>query len=114
MMANSKVMAHFGKCGSCRRGRSTRFCEREEATFDEYREPLHGPGTIVVTATDGVWETVAPDGEFYGKDRLRDLIRKHRDRTASEIMEAVIEDTNRFRGHDRAADDLTMVLFKIT
>lgn len=86
----------------------------EEATFDEYREPLHGPGTIVVTATDGVWETVAPDGEFYGKDRLRDLIRKHRDRTAGEIMEAVIEDTNRFRGDDRAADDLTMVLFKIT
>ena len=85
----------------------------EGETFEEYRSPLHGQGTIVVTATDGVWETIAPDGEFYGKDRLRDLIREHRDRTANEIMEAVIQDTNRFRGNDRAADDVTMVVFKL-
>ncbi|MBC01720.1 MAG: hypothetical protein CMJ34_00245 [Phycisphaerae bacterium] len=86
----------------------------DDEHFDQYEEPLHGPGSIIVTATDGVWETVSPDGDFYGKDRLRELIHRHRDRSSREIMDAVIEDTNRFRGHDRAADDVTIVVVKLT
>ena len=47
------------------------------------------------------------------KDRLRELVRTHRDRSAQEIVEAVIADTNRFRCRDRAADDVTIVVVKI-
>ena len=86
----------------------------EDEMYEEYEEPLHGPGSIIVTATDGVWETVSPDGEFYGKDRLRDLVRRHRADTSQQIMEAVIDETNRFRGHDRAEDDVTIVVIKLT
>ena len=86
----------------------------EDEDYAEYQHPLFGPGSIILTATDGVWETISPDGDFYGKDRLRALIRRHRDSEAQEIMEAVIEETNRFRGHDRAADDVTILVVKLT
>ena len=86
----------------------------DDEHYEEYVEPLYGPGSIILTATDGVWETISPDGSFYGKDRLRELVRRHRESTSEQIMEAVIQETNRFRGHDRAADDVTIVIIKLT
>ena len=84
----------------------------EDERFEELQTSLHGPGSIVLAATDGVWETVDPDGDFFGKDRLREVIRANRDRTADEITKAVVEAADLFRGHDRPADDVTIVVVK--
>ena len=84
----------------------------EEETFDVYRETLPGPGAIVVAATDGVWETVDAEGTFFGKDRLRDVIRSNATRSAEEIARAIVQATHDFRGHDHPSDDVTVVVVR--
>ena len=84
----------------------------EGEEFEELQETLPGPGSIILAATDGVWETVDSSGDFFGKDRLRDVIRANRARTADEIAKAVVQAADDFRGHDRPADDVTIVVVK--
>lgn len=84
----------------------------EEESFDVYRETLPGPGAIVVAATDGVWETVNAEGEFFGKDRLRDVVRNHAADDADTIARSIVEATHDFRGHDHPADDVTVVVVR--
>ncbi len=84
----------------------------EEESFDVYREALPGPGAIIVAATDGVWETVNAEGEFFGKDRLRDVVRNHAADDAETIARSIVEATHDFRGHDHPADDVTVVVVR--
>ena len=60
--------------------------EYEEAVLDGL-----GPGRIILVGTDGIWETRSPSGEEFGKARLRDLIRDHRDEPADRIAEAITD-----------------------
>lgn len=73
-----------------------------------------GPDDIVVLATDGIWEARNPRGEFFGKARLRDLIRSHRDASAATLCEAIAEALERFRGSATQRDDITAVVFRLT
>ena len=80
--------------------------------YDEY-ECLLGPhGSIMLTGTDGIWETANPEKELYGKDRLRKIITEHAQESSKAIGEAIIADLNAFRGSDRPLDDVTMVVLK--
>ena len=80
--------------------------------YAEYQQEFGGPGSILVAATDGVWETAAPDKELYGKDRLRALLKKHADRSAEDIVSAIVHALNEFRGSDRPLDDVTLIVIK--
>lgn len=80
--------------------------------YKEY-ECATGPrGSIVVLGTDGIWETLSPLGEFYGKDRLRTIIASHRAEPSQDIGEAIIADLDRFRESDRPLDDVTLIVWK--
>lgn len=72
-----------------------------------------GPDDIVVLATDGIWEARNPRGEFFGKARLRDLIRGHRDASSAAICEAIAAALERFRGTAIQRDDITAVVFRL-
>ncbi|MEE2895089.1 MAG: SpoIIE family protein phosphatase [Planctomycetota bacterium] len=85
----------------------------ENESFDAMSQPIPGPGSIILGATDGVWETVSPDGDFFGKDRLREVVRANHQRPAREIAEAVVRACNDFRGGDRPEDDVTLVVIKV-
>ncbi|MEW4571404.1 SpoIIE family protein phosphatase [Tautonia sp. JC769] len=80
----------------------------EEAVWDGL-----GAGHIVLLGTDGIWETRSPSDEEYGKDRLRDVIRAHRDEPSERISEAITEDLKRFRGDSHQDDDVTFVVVKL-
>lgn len=71
-----------------------------------------GPGRVVLIGTDGIWETRNPDGEQFGKDRLRSVIAKHHHHSAEKILEAVVDAVNRFRGDAAITDDLTLIVMK--
>lgn len=71
------------------------------------------PGQIVTLFTDGVWETKNPEGESYGKERLKESIRTYAGKSCTGIIERLIEDINGFRSTDNAQDDLTLVVLKI-
>src|SRR5262245_47512258 len=79
----------------------------------QYREqtsaPLR-PGQILFIGTDGVWEMPDANGEQYGKDRLREVIRACAARSADEIAEAVRERLTAFRGDVKSVDDVTCVV----
>ena len=68
---------------------------------------------IIMIGTDGIWETVNPDGEMFGKKRVQGLIREHASGSARGIVRAIFYDLNRFRKGKKFEDDVTLVVLKI-
>ena len=69
-------------------------------------------GAIMVIGTDGVWEARNASGEMFGKDALRDVIRRHAHRSAETMCEAVSQALDAFRGDIPYRDDVTLVVVK--
>jgi sigma-B regulation protein RsbU (phosphoserine phosphatase) len=81
-----------------------------------YRErtaPALRPGPVLFIGTDGVWEMPNAEGEQYGKDRLRTVIRECAARSAEEIVRAVRARLSAFRGDVKPVDDVTFVVVKV-
>jgi sigma-B regulation protein RsbU (phosphoserine phosphatase) len=70
------------------------------------------PGDLLVVATDGFTDSTAPDGSFYGVDRLADAIARVGQRDPSVIVDALLEDVDAFRQGRPAADDQTVLVLK--
>jgi sigma-B regulation protein RsbU (phosphoserine phosphatase) len=84
----------------------------ETWSFQENRQELWSNSQIVLIGTDGIWESENPQGEAFGKKRLREIIRKHNHQSSQEIIRAI---TNALTTHRQAAprqDDITMVVIK--
>ncbi len=71
------------------------------------------PGQIALIGTDGIWEARDESNAMFGKERLCDLIRDNRDRSAREIGQSVIDAVTRFRGRRPQHDDITLVVLKV-
>ncbi len=84
-----------------------------EAAYDE-RERALAPGEILLVGTDGIWEARNRRGEMFGKARLQAIIRRQADRPAPALVAAVIEAVDRFCHPLPKADDLTLVIVKVT
>ncbi len=69
-------------------------------------------GQILVLGTDGIWEAMNSDGEMYGKDRFREIIRQNAHHTAQAIVDAVVASVQDFVSPQRPEDDLTLVVLK--
>lgn len=85
----------------------------EDVQYEEYRRDGLSTGCILLIGTDGIWEMRSPDGHFYGKDRLLDLVRAHAHRPAKEIAEALEIALSAWRADLAAQDDVTFVIAKI-
>jgi sigma-B regulation protein RsbU (phosphoserine phosphatase) len=72
------------------------------------------PGQIIMIGTDGIWEAQSPRGEMFGKKRFKDIIRENAARPAIDIIQAVIKEIDRFCHPQEKADDVTLVVSKIT
>ncbi len=70
-------------------------------------------GQIIMMGTDGIWETQNPQGEMFGKQRFKDIIRKYADRPAKDIIQEVINQVDSFRLPLGRTDDVTLVVIKI-
>jgi len=83
----------------------------------QYGEQMLGslePGTVIVASTDGVWEAQNEDGQAFGIDRIRDVIRDASGGSAEEIGRSLIRQIERHRGRAAQDDDITFVVAKIT
>ena len=69
-------------------------------------------GALLVVGTDGIWEARNPTGELYGKERLMEVVRVARQRSAAAIVAAVEEDVAAFRQGRPPTDDATLVVVK--
>jgi serine phosphatase RsbU (regulator of sigma subunit) len=79
----------------------------QEATL-----PL-GPGDLFVLYTDGLTETMNPEGELFGDDRLAALVGGHPDLPSDELRERILRDIRAFAGSAVQQDDMTMVLLRM-
>jgi sigma-B regulation protein RsbU (phosphoserine phosphatase) len=53
------------------------------------------------------------DGQMFGKERFRELIRENARLTAHEIIDAVYHDLNNYALGLTPADDITLVIIKL-
>ena len=84
----------------------------ETWSFQENRQELWSDSQIVLIGTDGIWESENPQGEGFGKKRLREIIRKHKHQNSQEIVHAIAEALANHRQTAPQQDDITMVIIK--
>jgi sigma-B regulation protein RsbU (phosphoserine phosphatase) len=85
----------------------------EDLVFEEKEKKGMQRGQIVFVGTDGIWETIDAQGRMFGKERLHDIIRRHHDLSARQMIQTVIGGLQEFRQEFKPADDITMVVMKI-
>ncbi len=70
------------------------------------------PGDLVLFYSDGVEDQLA-DHDEYGRDRLEQLIEKNCAKPPGEIVQAVFDDLDEFRGSTSITDDQTVIAFRV-
>lgn len=84
------------------------FCDQQ---FSSTRVDF-SPGDSLVLYTDGVTESLGPDGSEYGPHRLSQLIAECRSRSSKELVERCIEDLLAFRASAQKTDDQTLMVLQ--
>jgi len=85
----------------------------ETYRYEEARRDL-SRDQIILIGSDGIWETQDPEGETFGKERVRTIMKEHALRPAREILAALLAKLESFRGSLKPQDDVTCVIIKIT
>jgi sigma-B regulation protein RsbU (phosphoserine phosphatase) len=70
------------------------------------------PGQILILITDGLWESRNLNGEMFGRERFKNIIRQSASLKAEEITENVFKAVTSFQGKAQQEDDITMVVLK--
>ncbi len=73
-----------------------------------------GPGDVVVMYTDGVTESIDPDENFFGEDRLKTIISDNARLPANEILEKILSGVREFTRDLPQFDDITLLVIKGT
>ena len=73
---------------------------------------LHA-GQVIVLGTDGIWEARNPQDEFFGKDALREIIRRQASASAEQISQSITNALADFRKDRAQEDDVTLVVIKV-
>jgi phosphoserine phosphatase len=79
-------------------------------------EPAHeaelGPGDVFAIISDGIYEYEGATGGQFGEDRVRDLIRTHREGSMAQLTSALFSAVKAFAAGAPQEDDMTVVLVK--
>ena len=85
----------------------------EDFKYKENSKTGIAEGQIIAIGTDGIWESYNSDGEMFGKERFRDIIRQNSQARAGEILDAVYYESNQFAKGLKSEDDITLVVAKV-
>jgi sigma-B regulation protein RsbU (phosphoserine phosphatase) len=86
---------------------------KKKAEYEEYVFSEVKSGQIYMASTDGVWEAFNTNKEMFGKERVRNLIRRCADLSAAEICDRMNSELSTFLGDTTPDDDLTFVIVKV-
>ncbi len=70
-------------------------------------------GQMVLFLTDGVAETLSPQGVYFGMEGTLDVVRANRHRPAAEIVQALYQSARDFAQDRPQQDDITAVVLKV-
>lgn len=85
-----------------------------DARYQEYSLAGLRPGSLVLLATDGLWEAANSAGEQFGLDRLRRIMHQHAAQDANEICTSITMSLLGFFGGEPQSDDISFVIVKLT
>lgn len=85
----------------------------ENTTYQEYACEGIARGDVILLGTDGIWETVDANNEQFGKDRLRELMRRHAAGPAAQLADAIERAVQAHRGAGPVEDDVTFVVVRL-
>ncbi|MEG4307540.1 protein kinase domain-containing protein [Microcoleus sp. D3_18a_C4] len=86
--------------------------EADIADFIASTEIQLNSGDVVVLYTDGITEAFDMNKNQYGIEPLIEVVVLNRERSATEIKQAVIDDVRRYIGEQKVFDDITLVVIK--
>jgi len=69
---------------------------------------------LLLLYTDGITEALNETHQFFGTDRLIDVIKKIKEESASTIISAISEEIKRFTGIAKQHDDMTVMAIRLT
>jgi serine phosphatase RsbU (regulator of sigma subunit) len=81
--------------------------------YEDYAATIKS-GQILVLTTDGIMETHNQKGDMFGKDRIKEVIRRNADLDAEGIRRAMFNTVENFRGKAPREDDVTLVVVKFS
>ncbi len=70
-------------------------------------------GDLLFLFTDGLTEAHQTQGPLFGTARMLQILRENRDKSASEIIDALHAAVRDYLGTDKPRDDITMVVVKV-
>ena len=83
----------------------------EDSQFEECSGAIEDK-QILVIGTDGIWEAFDIEGNRFGKEKLKDIIRSSAHLPANSLADRVIETVQHFRHPLKIEDDITLVIVK--
>src|SRR6476661_3362455 len=86
--------------------------EPDIADFIATTEIQLNSGDVVVLYTDGITEAFDMNQKEYGIEPMIELVALHREKSAAEIKQAIIDDVRRYIGEQKVFDDITLVVIK--
>ena len=84
----------------------------EEVSYDEWGVILES-GNILVFHSDGLAEASNSEGQFFGTERLRNLIEQHHEVSATELADTILREVDWFTQSAPLSDDRTLVILKV-
>lgn len=84
----------------------------EDVSYDEWGVTLV-QGNILVFHSDGITETANSEAQFFGTERLRNLIEHHHHAGAAELADLILREVDWFAQSAPLADDRTLVVLKV-
>ncbi len=83
----------------------------KNVVFEERTTTL-SQGDLILLYTDGLTEAESPDGEFFGLQRVSDILVQHAQQSPQVIIEILLEQLKQFRRSASFNDDITLMVFK--
>ncbi|MCX5794046.1 MAG: SpoIIE family protein phosphatase [Elusimicrobia bacterium] len=91
-------------------GHGTAVGVRPGAAYEEATLTLR-PGDGLFLYTDGVTEGMAPDGSFFGEERMLEYLKQARELPPKDMVLGLLKDVDRFSQGDHA-DDITLLALR--
>lgn len=82
-----------------------------ETSYDLGTQKIN-PDGVLVLYTDGITETMNKESDFFGEDRLKEVVYKNRHSTAKGITASILEATKKHRNRTQKTDDRTLLVLR--
>jgi len=71
------------------------------------------PGDSLIFFSDGITDAQNMAGDMFGDDRLKAIVKKNYQKSASKIADAILSEVSKFQGERERFDDETVVVLKV-